>query len=91
MILDFIFFVILVKTPDNGSSGNEIQLEIPNDGTSRTAQEDQPTYQGLLNENSEFIYDISLCVSYNWFAIILARPKKYNYKKYIDICILSLF
>lgn len=59
MSLDFIFCLILVNTPENGSSGNEIQLEIPKDGTSHTAQEDQPTYQGLLNENSEFIYDIS--------------------------------
>lgn len=65
MIVDFIFCVILVKTPDNGSLGNEIQLEIPNDGTSPTAQEGQPTYQGLLNENREFIYDFPLCVSYN--------------------------
>ena len=34
---------------------NEIQLETPKARTSPTAQEDQPTYQGLLNENSEFM------------------------------------
>ena len=65
MSLDFIFCLILVNTPDKGSSGNEIQLEIPNDRTSPTAQEDQPTYQGLVNENSEFVYDVPLCASYN--------------------------
>ena len=27
---------------------------MPKGGTSRIAQEDQPTYQGLLNDNSEF-------------------------------------
>ena len=34
---------------------NEIQLETPKARTSPMAQEDQPTYQGLLNENSEFM------------------------------------
>ena len=28
---------------------------MPKGGTSPIAQEDQPTYQGLLNDNSEFI------------------------------------
>ena len=37
------------------NSGNEIQLETPKARTSPIAQEDQPTYQGLLNENSEFM------------------------------------
>ena len=43
---------------------NEIQLETPKARTSPIAQEDQPTYQGLLNENSEFMsMIIASCVS----------------------------
>ena len=46
------------------NSSNEIHLETPKARTSPTAQEDQPTYQGLLNENSEFMsVTIGSCVS----------------------------
>ena len=52
---------------------NEIQLETPKARTSRIAQEDQPTYQGLLNiKNSEFMsMIIASCVSCHWFSINL--------------------
>ena len=30
-------------------------MEMPKGGTSPIVQEDQPTYQGLLNDNSEFM------------------------------------
>ena len=43
---------------------NEIQLETTKARTSPIAQEDQPTYQGLLNENSECMsMIIASCVS----------------------------
>ena len=65
--LDF-YSSILVETPEY-NSGNEIQLETTNESyTSPIAQDDQPTYQGLLNDNSEFLSMImSSCASYNWF------------------------
>ena len=48
------------------NSGNEIQLETPKARTSPIAQEDQSTYQGLLNENSEFMsMIIASCVPCN--------------------------
>ena len=51
---------------------NEMQLETPKARTSPIAQDDQPTYQGLLNENSEFMsMIIASCVSCHWFSINL--------------------
>ena len=42
---------------------NEIQLKTPKARTSPIAQEDQPTYQGLVNENSEFMsMIIAICI-----------------------------
>ena len=47
---------ILVETPEYPNPGNEIQLETTNESyTSPIAQDDQPTYQGLLNDNGEFL------------------------------------
>ena len=68
MCLDF-YSSVLVETPECANPGNEIQLETTNESyTSPIAQDDQPTYQGLLNDNSEFLsMIISLCASYNWF------------------------
>ena len=68
MGLDF-YSSILVETPEYANPGNEIQLETTNESyTSPIAQDDQPTYQGLLNDNSEFLsMIISSCASYNWF------------------------
>ena len=64
--LDF-YSSILVETPEYANSGNEIQLETTNESyTSPIVQDDQPTYQGLLNDNSEFLsMIISSCASYN--------------------------
>ena len=54
MGLDF-YSSILVEIPEYANEGNEIQLEITNESyTSPIAQDDQPTNQGQLNENSEF-------------------------------------
>ena len=68
MGLDFCSSV-LVETPVYANPGNEIQLETTNKSyTSLIAQDNQPTYQGLLNDNSEFLsMIISSCASYNWF------------------------
>lgn len=45
---------ILVETPEYANPGTEIQLETTNESyTSPTAQDDQPTYQGLLNDNRQ--------------------------------------
>ena len=68
MGLDF-YSSILVEIPEYANQGNEIQLEITNESyTSPIAQDDQPTNQGQLNENSEFLsMIISSCASYNWF------------------------
>ena len=54
---------------------NEIQLETPKARTSPIAQEDQPTYQGLVNENSEFVYDncIVCIVSLIFYQFALSR------------------
>ena len=53
--LDF-YSSVLVETPECANPGNEIQLETTNESyTSPIAQDDQPTYQGLLNDNSEFL------------------------------------
>ena len=64
--LDF-YSSILVETPEYANPGNEIQLETTNESyTSPIAEDDQPTYQGLLNDNSEFLsMIISSCASYN--------------------------
>ena len=66
--LDF-YSSILVETPEYANPGNEIQLETTNESyTSPIAQDDQPTYQGLFCDNSEFLsMIISSCASYNWF------------------------
>ena len=68
MGLDF-YSSILVETPEYANPGTEIQLETTNESyTSPIAQDEQPTYQGLLNDNSEFLcMIISSCTSYNWF------------------------
>ena len=68
MCLDF-YSSVLVETPECANPGNEIQLETTNESyTSPIAQDDQPTYQGLLNDNSEFLSRIiSSFASYNWF------------------------
>ena len=68
MGLDF-YSSILVEIPEYADPGNEIQLETTNESyTSSIAQDQQPTYQGLLNDNSEFLsIIISSCASYNWF------------------------
>ena len=68
MGLDF-YSSILVETPEYANPGNEIQLETTNESyTAPIAQDNQPTYQGLLNDNSEFLSMIvSSCASYNWF------------------------
>ena len=68
MCLDF-YSSVLVETPECANPGNEIQLETTNESyTSPIAQDNQPTYQGLLNDNSEFLsMIISSCASYNWF------------------------
>ena len=65
MGLDF-YSSILVETPEYANPGNEIQLETTNESyTSPIAQDDQPTYQGLLNDNSEFLcMIISSCASH---------------------------
>ena len=66
MGLDF-YSSILVETSEYANQGNEIQLEITNESyTSPIVQDDQPTNQGQLNENSEFLsMIISSCASYN--------------------------
>ena len=66
MGLDF-YSSILVETPEYANPGTEIQLETTNESyTSPIAQDEQPTYQGLLNDNSEFLcMIISSCTSYN--------------------------
>lgn len=47
---------IIVETPECANPGNEIQLETTNESeTSPIAQDNQPTYQGLLNDNGEFL------------------------------------
>lgn len=62
--LDF-YSSILVETPEYANPGNEIQLETTNESyTSPIAQDDQPTYQGLFSDNSEFLsMIISSCAS----------------------------
>ena len=53
--LDF-YSSILVETPEYANPGNEIQLETTNESyTSPIAQDDQRTYQGLLDDNSEYL------------------------------------
>ena len=66
MCLDF-YSSILVETPKHANPGNEIQLETTNEScTSPIAQDNQPTYQGLLNDNGEFLsMIISSCASNN--------------------------
>ena len=55
MCLDF-YSSILVETPEYANPGNEIQLETTNESyTSPIAQDDQRTYQGLLDDNSEYL------------------------------------
>lgn len=45
---------ILVETPEYANPGTEIQLETTNESyTSPIAQDEQPTYQGLLNDNRQ--------------------------------------
>lgn len=68
MGLDF-YSSILVETPEYANPGNEIKLETTNKSyTSPVAEDHQPTYQGLLNNNSEFLsMIISSCASCNWF------------------------
>ncbi|CAH3143753.1 unnamed protein product [Porites evermanni] len=51
--LDF-YSSILVETPEYANPGNEIQLETTNESyTSPIAQDDQRTYQGLLDDNRQ--------------------------------------
>ena len=55
MGLDF-YSSILVETHEYANPGNDIQLETTNESyTSSIAQDDQPTYQGQLNDNGEFL------------------------------------
>ena len=50
---------------------------MPKGGTSPIAQEDQPTYQGLLNDNSEFMSMISYPVYHatDFLSIWIAKKK----------------
>ena len=53
MCLDF-YSPVLVETPEYANPGNDIQMGIANNGYT-SEHDDQPTYQGLLNDNSEFL------------------------------------
>ena len=51
---------------------------MPKGGTSPIAQEDQPTYQGLLNDNSEFTAILRKVVGKTVHATILKGNMGYD-------------
>ena len=58
---------------------------MPKGGTSPIAQEDQPTYQGLLNDNSEFTAILRKVVGKTVHATILKGNMGYDQYTVPDI------